>query len=208
MELNDHPGWKGSSQHGSNVAVILCFRSWSEGLPSGQLLAGWVHQLGTGGSIRALMSCLPGQVTDAGSELPHLWSGDDRHHYLTWGGKHVCLMLSGRKVQGSSLSRLVLLWHHHRPAGLGQQTLLAGSSVGWKGWDQGAAWQKGCSSSLGSFYKAFIKLSFIKGAHPNHKGSTLMTSFPPNPTALGFNTGTLQGHRHADHSGAPHLTPF
>ena len=73
---------------------------------------------------------------------------------------------------------------------------------------QGAAWQKGCSSSLGSFYKAFIKLSFIKGAHPNHKGSTLMTSFPPNPTALGFNTGTLQGHRHADHSGAPHLTPF
>lgn len=79
-------------------------------------------------------------------------------------------MLSGRKVQGASLSRLVLLWHHHRPAGLGQQTLLAGSSVGWKGWDQGAAWQKGCSSSLGSFYKAFLYKrcsSQSQGVHPH-----------------------------------------
>ena len=65
VELNDHPGGKGSSQHGSNTAVILCFRSWSQGLPSGQLPAGWVHQPGTGGSIRALMSCLPAQVTEA-----------------------------------------------------------------------------------------------------------------------------------------------
>ena len=47
-------------------------------------------------------------------------------------------------------------------------------------------------------------LSFIKGAHPNHKGSTLI----PNPTALGFNTGLYRDTDMQITAVLPHLTPF
>lgn len=202
MELNDQPGWKGSSQHGSNAAVILWFRSWSEGLPSGQLLAGWEHQLGTGGSIRALISCFPGQVTDA------LWVWASS--FVKWGWQ----------TPLPDMRRKARVSHAQWTQGTGRKSQLAGAAetppqTGRVRTANVSCWQFCRLERLRprcSLAEGMLKLSgaslLYKRRSSQSQGSTLMTSSPPNPTTLGFNTGTLQGHRHADHSGAPHLTPF